>query len=272
MARELNGLELQGFIKERQLRQARNLRQEHKIVPTLLILKSPSASPVIDTYIRMKQRYAEDIAIEVVAESVPENDMIARIQAANTDSNYHGIIVQLPLEDTSQTNEICNTIDPSKDVDGLGENALFPSATAQGIDWLLTGYNVELDDKHIVIVGNGKLVGAPLSKLWKQRGLAVTVLDETSDNVDAVLRVSDVIVSATGVPRLVRSEQIKEKAVVVDAGTASENGTIVGDVEESVRTRSDVTITPVKGGVGPMTIAVLFDHVLETCLRQAGKL
>lgn len=272
MGKELNGLELQGFIKERQLKQSRNLKQQHGISLKLLIIKSPSASPVIDTYIRMKQRYAEDIAIEVVAETVAEADMKARIKNANVDSNYHGIIVQLPLINDSQTDEICNNIDSNKDVDGLGVNAFYPSATAQAIDWLLTGYNVALEDKHIVIVGNGKLVGSPLAKLWKARELKVTVLDEHSDNVDSVLRESDVIVSATGVPRLVRTEQIKQDAVVVDAGTASENGTIVGDVEASARERSDLTITPLKGGVGPMTIAVLFDHVIESGLRAAGKL
>ena len=272
MSKELNGLELQGFIKERQLRQVRNLRQEHKIIPKLLIIKSPSASAVIDTYVRMKTRYAEDILIEVAVESVPETDMKSRIEEANNDSNIHGIIVQLPLENTSQTNEICNIIDSNKDVDGLGENALYPSATAQGIDWLLAGYNVVLEGKHIAIVGNGKLVGNPLGKMWKARGLSVTILDDTSDNVNDVLAASHVIVSATGVPRLIRSAQVRQGAVVVDAGTASENGVVVGDVDPGVRERTDITITPVRGGVGPMTIAVLFDHVIESCLRRAGKL
>ena len=99
MAKELNGLELQGFIKERQLRQVRNLRQEHKIIPKLLILKSPSAGPVIDTYVRMKAAYAEDILIEVEVATVAENDMQKYIQAANIDSKIQGIIVQLPLSD-----------------------------------------------------------------------------------------------------------------------------------------------------------------------------
>lgn len=272
MGKELNGLELQGFIKERQLRQVRNLRQEHSIVPKLLIVKSPSASDVIDTYVRMKTRYAEDIHIEVVVETVAEADMKNRIHEANTDSNIHGIIVQLPLKNVSQTNEICNTIDSSKDVDGLSDAAFYPSATAQAIDWLLAGYNVTLENKHIAIVGNGKLVGNPLGRMWKARGLTVTILDDMSDTIDEVLASSDIIVSATGVPHLVRSEQIKQGAVVVDAGTASENGVVVGDVDSDAREREDITITPVRGGVGPMTIAVLFDHVIEACLRRAGKL
>ena len=272
MAKELNGLELQGFIKERQLRQVRNLRQEHKIIPTLLIIKSPSAGPVIDTYVRMKAAYAEDILIDVEVATVAENDMQKYIQAANIDSKIQGIIVQLPLADKSKVDDVCNSIDSSKDVDGLGANASYPSATAQAIDWLLAGYNVALEDKHIAIVGNGKLVGNPLGRMWKERGLLVTVLDAASNNIAEVLRTSDVIVTATGAPRLITADQVKQGAVVVDAGTASESGQIVGDVDASLRERSDVTLTPAKGGVGPLTYTVLFDHLIEACLRRAGKL
>lgn len=272
MAKELNGAELQGFIKERQLKQVRNLRQEHGIVPTLLIIKSPSASEVIDVYVRMKARYADDISVNVIVESVPEESMKNRIHEANADSNIQGIIVQLPLKDASQTNDICNTIDSTKDIDGLGVGALYPSATAHAIDWLLAGYNVALEGRHIAIVGNGKLVGSPLSRMWKERGLAVTVLDDRSDNVTEVLSGSDIIVTATGVPRLITSEKVQQGAIIVDAGTASEHGVIIGDVDDAVRERTDLTITPIKGGVGPMTIAVLFDHLIEACLRRAGRL
>lgn len=272
MARELNGLELQGFIKQRQLRQVRNLRQQFGIAPKLLIIKSPSASAVIDTYIRMKQRYARDIFIDVEVVAIDEPEMSAYIERANADANIQGIIVQLPLKDKSQTDAICNKIDPKKDVDGLGANAGFPSATAQAIDWLLTGYSVDLNGKQIAIVGAGKLVGAPLAAMWLKRGLAVTSIDESSANVHETLQSSDVIVTATGAPRLITADDVKQKAVVVDAGTASEGGFIVGDVDESVRERKDVTITPVKGGVGPLTYTVLFDHLIEACLRQAGQL
>lgn len=272
MARELNGLELQGFIKQRQLRQVRNLRQQFSIAPKLLIIKSPSASAVIDTYIRMKQRYARDILIDVEVATVDEVEMPNYIERANVDSNIQGIIVQLPLKNVSQTDAICNMIDPKKDVDGLGAHASFPSATAQAIDWLLAGYSIELSGKHVAIVGAGKLVGAPLASMWAARGLMVTSLNASSVNVHETLQSSDVIVTATGVPRLITADDVKQKAVVVDAGTASEGGYIVGDVDDSVRARTDVTITPIKGGVGPLTYTVLFDHLIEACLRRAGQL
>ena len=167
MARELNGAELAGFIKERQLKQVRNLRQEYEVAPKLLIIKSLSASEVIDTYIRMKIRYADDVLVEVETIALPESDMVDRIKQANIDSNIHGIIVQLPLANDSQINTILDSISPQKDVDGLGVDAEFPSATAEAIDWLLAGYNVELKNKNIALLGRGRLVGAPLEKLWR---------------------------------------------------------------------------------------------------------
>lgn len=272
MTKLLNGLELQSYIKARQLRQVRNLRQEHHIVPRLLILKSLGASPVIDAYVRMKTKFAEDIEVEVIVESLSEADMINRIAEANIDSKIQGIIIQLPLDDISQTDTLCNKITPEKDVDGLGVGSLFPSATAQAIDWLLAGYGIDLTKKHIAIVGNGRLVGNPLSQMWKSRGYMVTILDDSSDNIPEVLRASDVIVSATGSPRIVKSCDVKPGAIVVDAGTASEKGKIVGDVAEDVRERKDLTITPKKGGVGPLTYTVLFDHLIEACLKKAGML
>ena len=270
--KELNGLELQGYIKARQLRQVRNLRQQFGIVPKLCIIKSTAAPDVIQTYVRMKQRYADDVLIEVEVLTLDQSSMPEAIRRANESREIQGIIIQLPIDDPSETEMLCDLISPTKDVDGLGRGALYPSATAQAIDWLLAGYNVELQDKHIAVVGNGKLVGNPLSKMWKQRGLMVTVLDEYSEDAEKVLSQSDVIVSATGVPRLITSQKVALGAVVVDAGTTSENGQIVGDVDESVRIRDDVTITPVKGGVGPLTITVLFEHVIEACFKQAGQL
>lgn len=268
----LNGLELQGFIKERQLHQVRNLRQQFAMAPRLLILKSPDASPVIDAYIRMKVRYAADILISVLVETCDEQTMKSRIKQANIDSTIQGIIVQLPLKNVGQTNEICNLIDPIKDVDGLGSHALFPSATAQAIDWLLVGYNVELRNKRIVIVGNGKLVGRPLYTMWQKRGLTVTVLDDQSGPIGDTVQTSDIVVSATGVPHLITNDMVHAGMVIIDAGTASEHGVLMGDVDDAVRQRHDIVITPRKGGVGPLTYTVLFDHLIEVCLRQAGQL
>ena len=270
MAKSLDGKELQGFIKERQLKQVRQLRQAYGIKPRLTIIVPEGASEVIGAYVRLKRRYAEDVLIDVEIVELPESDMKEYIKKINIESNIQGIIVQLPLKNLSQTEEICNSIDSKKDVDGLGSTAEYNSATAEAIDWLLAGYNVSLEGKKITLVGHGKLVGGPLGDIWQKRNLDVTILDERSQNIRETLKRSDIIVSAAGVPRLVSSEDIQPGAVVIDAGTTSENGTLVGDVDVAAQERQDITITPLKGGVGPMTIAVLFDHVIQACQKQAG--
>ena len=181
----------------------------------------------------------------------------------------HGIIVQLPLLNPSETDEVLAEISPSKDVDGLCIDSKFDAATPIAINWLLAGYNVELMGKKIAIVGRGRLVGAPLEKMWLNSNLNVTVFEEGDDL--SRLANFDVIVTATGVPDLIRSEMVRLGAVVVDAGTASEHGKIVGDVASEVRNRTDVTITPVKGGVGPLTVSALFDNVILAARRVADQ-
>jgi methylenetetrahydrofolate dehydrogenase (NADP+)/methenyltetrahydrofolate cyclohydrolase len=156
-----------------------------------------------------------------------------------------------------------NAVVPKKDVDGLGKEAILTPATAMAIDWLIAGYNVELRAKKIAIVGNGRLVGAPLAKLWKQSGLDVTVYDDTTEDLPSAVRASEVIVTATGTPSLITAEMLQPGAVVVDAGTAAEHGKIVGDLAADVRLRDDLILTPEKGGVGPLTVTALFDNVIR---------
>lgn len=269
MAKLLSGTELVGYVKERQARQVRALRQAHHVFPKVVIIKSIHATPVIDAYIRMKQRYGDDILIESVVETLADEDMPAAIAKYNDDDSIHGIIVQLPIDDISKTDEIVNGIAPEKDIDGLGKDAQFDSATALAINWLLAGYAIDLHAKKIALVGHGKLVGAPLARMWQASGYNVTVIDRQHPDMAGVLRKSDVIVTATGVPRLITSNLVPPGATVIDAGTASEEGGIVGDVDPAVRDRDDVKITPEKGGVGPLTIAALFDNVIRSASRVA---
>lgn len=267
MARKLlNGKELAGFIQQRQAKQVRMLRQAHGIIPKLVIIMSDTASPVIETYVRMKKRYGEDILIETDIIACQQSDMPAEIKQANEDASVYGIIVQLPIDDPTQTERIVNLIDPAKDVDGLGDKPAYASATAEAIDWLLAGYSVSLEDKRITLLGNGKLVGAPLAKLWQKAGYDVTVLDKFSQNIDETLLGSEVIVTATGKARILHDGNVPKNAIVVDAGTASEDGRVVGDSAPELQVRQDIMITPPKGGVGPLTVVVLFDHVIQACL------
>ncbi|MDO4872338.1 MAG: bifunctional 5,10-methylenetetrahydrofolate dehydrogenase/5,10-methenyltetrahydrofolate cyclohydrolase [bacterium] len=274
----LNGAELRDFIKERQAKQVRALRQSWRVVPKLVIFYA-SESPVTGTYMRLKENYGADILIEVERRKVELSKMQEAIRKANFEKDVHGIIVQLPLENeqnqrisVAETEEILAEIAPEKDVDGLNAGD-YDSATAQAINWLLAGYNVELKGKQIAIVGQGKLVGAPLAKMWENSGFQVAKFDETNaEEMQKTLSSFDIVITAVGKPGLIDSRMLKPKAVVVDAGTASEKGEIRGDVAEEVRlTRDDLTITPKKGGVGPLTVAALFDNVIQAARKIANQ-
>ena len=266
--RELNGSELAGFIKERQAKQVRALRQAWHINPRLAIVTDVE-NPVIETYMRLKQRYGADILIDVEIHRVSAGGALEVIQELNNRDDVQGIILQLPISNADQTEELLESIREDKDVDGLRKRAIFQAATPTAINWLLAGYGVDLKGKKVAIVGRGRLVGAPLEKMWLKSGVDVTVF-EKGDDLSQLINY-DIIVSATGVPGLIKSQMIKTKAVVVDAGTASENGKIVGDVSEEVRQRNDVIITPKKGGVGPLTVSALFDNVITACLKIANQ-
>lgn len=266
----LNGAELRDYIKVRQAKQVRALRQAWGIFPKLAIIQC-NDDPVIDAYVRLKPKYGEDILVDTDVYKIPQSEAIAKIRELNVDETVHGIIVQLPLIDPpEQTQEILDAVAPEKDVDALGINATLDPATPLAINWLLAGYNVDLRDKKIVIVGNGRLVGAPLAKMWRNSGHNVTVLTREDGDIAAKIHEADIIVTATGNAGLITSDMIKVGAVVVDAGTASEDGVIKGDVAPEVyETRDDLKITPVKGGVGPLTVAALFDNVIQAARKVA---
>ena len=266
--RELNGSELAGFIKERQAKQVRALRQAWHINPRLAIVTDVE-NPVIEMYMRLKQRYGADILIDVEIHRVPAGGALEVIQELNNRDDAQGIILQLPISNPEQTDELLESIRENKDVDGLRKKAIFQAATPTAINWLLAGYGVDLKGKKVAIVGRGRLVGAPLEKMWLKSDVDVTIF-EKGDDLSQLINY-DIIVSATGVPGLIKSQMVKAKAVVVDAGTASENGKIVGDVSEEVRQRNDVIITPKKGGVGPLTVSALFDNVITACLKIANQ-
>lgn len=261
----LSGAELAGYVKENQAHTVRALKAR-KVTPKLVILRD-NDSPVILKYVHLKQQYGDDIG--VVVEDWCREDLAEAVREANEREDVHGIIVQLPLKDPSMTDEVVTKITAEKDVDGLGtetrykdgEPAVFESATATAINWLLAGYDVDLAGSKIALVGRGRLIGAPLMRMWNNSGYDVTAFGRDSDL--ALLKNFDVIISATGVPHLIKADMVKTGAVVVDAGTASEGGVLVGDVDQSVREREDLTaITPKIGGVGPLTVTALFEHVL----------
>jgi len=264
----LNGSELAGYIKERQAKAVRDLRQAHNIIPKLAIIQCKD-DPVINTYVRLKKKYGADILVEVEVHFVDQNQIAGLLHKLNADKTVHGIIVQLPLTDPSQTDEIVDLVQGSKDVDALGKDAKFDPATPLAIMWLLSGYNVELNGQHILLIGRGKLVGAPLEKILKSSGLDVEVIDREAKDLSQHTKKADIIITATGSPAILYSDNIKFGAVVVDAGVASESGKTVGDLADDVYERQDLTITPKKGGVGPLTVCALFENTIIAARRAA---
>lgn len=264
----LNGKELSEYIKERQAKQVRALRQAWGVEPRLAIVHTID-HPTINVYMRMKQRYGADIHIDTDIYHVAQQEAPAVIEKLNADPAVHGIIIQLPLEHPEDTETLVNMVAPEKDVDALGANALFDPATPMAILWLLAGYNVDLQGKKVLLIGRGKLVGAPLGRMLESSGVDVTYADRSTTDLRAATLEADVIITATGSPAIIYPDMVKQGAVVVDAGVAGEEGKTVGDVAPETYDRDDLTITPVKGGVGPLTVCALFDNVIRAARRDA---
>lgn len=262
MKKSLNGAELAGYIKERQAKQVRSLRATHKIHPKLAIIRT-NPDPVVDSYMRLKQNYGREIDVAVAVHTIDQSEAITTIKELNKDDSIHGIIVQIPLPDKSQTDKVLNIVSPEKDVDGLRNKTVFEPATPMAINWLLAGYNIELKGQKLVIIGKGKLVGTPLAKIWKRQKLDVTSVDRKTNGIKAIIAQADIIVCATGAPGLITKDMVKPDAVIVDAGVATDSNGLVGDVDPGVRDLPGVTITPEKGGVGPLTVCALFENVIR---------
>ncbi|HET8992079.1 MAG TPA: bifunctional 5,10-methylenetetrahydrofolate dehydrogenase/5,10-methenyltetrahydrofolate cyclohydrolase [Candidatus Saccharimonadales bacterium] len=261
----LNGSELAGYIKERQAQQVRRLRQAFNIEPKLAIVVT-GENPAAEIYMKVKKRYGSDILINVDIHRVSQAEIPSLIGQLNDDETVQGIILQLPLEDKSKTDELVKLIDPSKDVDGLNPVSDFDPATPMAILWLLSGYNIDLLGKSVLLVGQGKLVGAPLKRILNDSEIEVSVADRSTKDLKEATLNADVVITATGVAGLIKSDMIKPGAIVIDAGVTSEESNTRGDVAREVYDeRDDLTITPIRGGVGPLTVCALFENLIQAC-------
>ena len=247
----LSGNDLVAYIQQRQYQAVSSLRKKLK-----LAIVRQGVNPSTDVYMRVKKAYGQDLGIDVVIFNEQAKDLIDRIKTLNIDEAITGIIVQLPLVDAKLTDEAISTIDINKDVDGLAPNSRFEAATPKAIIWLLAGYNIDLKDKHIAIVGQGRLVGLPLARALDKLTNNLVRLDENDKNIAEQLLGSDIIISATGRAGLIESEWVKSGAVVIDVGSPE------SELSEKLRLRDDIKISSNPGGVGPVTVAALFDNVI----------
>ncbi len=253
----LAAADLTGYIMERHRQQVRAL----VVAPMLAIAVVGEAANA--GFIRAKRRYGEEIGAAVTVESVDDQAALLKlIQTWNEAPAVTGLIVQLPLPTDFDTDAAVAAITATKDVDGLREDSSFESATAKGIMWLLSRADVNLKTARVCVVGQGQLVGQPVAAMLEASGATVVRCDISTVDLTDRTKAADVIISGVGRAGLITSAMVKSGAVVIDAGTSLVDGRPVGDADPALYDRADIIITPVPGGVGPMTVAALFDSLL----------
>ncbi len=231
---------------------------------------------VSEQYVKMKAKRAENVGIKFHKASFPStittNELVSEINKLNNIENMCGIIVQLPLPESIDKKVILDTIKPELDVDALGsftsekfyngeKGLALPTALACMA--ILDSLNIDLSQKNIIVLGQGELVGKPVAAMLKKRDFKVTTISSKTDNKEEIIKNADVIISGIGKGAYINGDMIKEGVVIVDAGTSESGAGIVGDVDiYSVQDKAS-HVSPVPGGVGPVTVAMLFKNVLE---------
>lgn len=253
---------------------------EHQVVPGLAVVLV-GHDPASEIYVRNKVKQATKIGIHSVVKRLPEDTsevaLLQVISELNADPEIDGILVQLPLPDQIDEETILLAVDPNKDVDGFhpynfgrlwsGQRGLVP-ATAAGIMKLLADYRISVAGKNALVIGRSLIVGRPLAALLLAANATVTIAHSQTQNVAQLAQQADIVVAALGVPKYVTSDFIKPGAVVIDVGTNRVDGKLVGDVDfDSVASKA-AFITPVPGGVGPMTIAALLSQTVDLAQKR----
>jgi methylenetetrahydrofolate dehydrogenase (NADP+)/methenyltetrahydrofolate cyclohydrolase len=245
-------------------------------------------NPASQTYVRNKRKACQQVGIESWLHQLPietsQEELLDLVRRLNTDPAVHGILVQLPLPNQIKEPAVVAVVSPLKDVDGFGPENLglltagqprYLPPTPHGVQQLLLRNNIPIEGRQVVIVGRSNIVGKPLALILMQKAAGanatVTVCHSRSQNLQAITRTADIVVVAIGQPRFLKADMIRPGAVVVDVGTNRlPDGKLVGDVDfEAVREVASA-ISPVPGGVGPMTIAMLLHNTLQAAELQIG--
>ncbi|WP_125605545.1 bifunctional methylenetetrahydrofolate dehydrogenase/methenyltetrahydrofolate cyclohydrolase FolD [Lapidilactobacillus bayanensis] len=250
------------------------------IVPTLAVVLV-GEDPASQIYVRNKIKMAQRVGIRSINQTLPatatQAEVLAVVAELNADPEVDGILVQLPLPDQISEETVLLAVDPHKDVDGFhpfnlgklwsGQPELVP-ATAAGIMHLLAEYQLDVDGKNVLIIGRSLIVGRPLAGLFLAANATVTIAHSHTQNIQTLAQQADIIVAAIGQANFVTADLVKPGAVVIDVGTNRINGHLVGDVDyELVAEKADF-ITPVPGGVGPMTIAALLSQTTDLAEKR----
>lgn len=244
--------------------------------PTLVVILV-GENPASKIYVNNKKKTAEKLGINSVVINYPENisekELLTKIEELNNDKDVTAILVQLPLPKHISKENVMNTISPQKDVDGFtpynvgklfsGETPIVYPCTPKGVLLLLDEYNIGLDGKHAVVVGRSNIVGRPMSQMLLNRNATVTVCHSHTKNLSDIIKTADIVVSAVG-KNIIEGEMLKSDCVIVDVGIfKDENGKTRGDVDFESASKTASYISPVPGGVGPMTITSLMLNTVE---------
>jgi len=285
MALILDGKALSKKIREEIRKEVKSFTLKGLRPPSLAVILVGN-DPASEIYVNNKRKACEKVGIRSLfyklPENVPEEKLLGLIYELNLNEEVDGILVQLPLPKHISQTKVILSISPTKDVDGFHPENMgklvaqiddgFIPCTPLGIDILLRHYGIEVEGKDITIVGAGFIVGRPLSLLMLWRNATVSVCHIYTKDIRKFTKEADILISATGVPHLIKEDMVKEGAVVIDVGISRLNGKIVGDVDfERVKERVSA-ITPVPGGVGPMTVTALLLNTLKAYKRKFSHL
>jgi methylenetetrahydrofolate dehydrogenase (NADP+)/methenyltetrahydrofolate cyclohydrolase len=290
----LDGKIAANFFSESLSKEVAEFERVHKLKPHLAALMVGKSGPS-ETYVAAKMEACKKIGFQSslfrFEESISEEELLGEIEKLNSDPSIHGFIVQLPLPSHISVDRIIESVKPEKDVDGfhpinLGKMAkgqpAFASATPWGIIKLLKFYNIDTEGKHVVVLGRSQIVGLPMSLLLSRNSnpgnATVTICHSKTKNIKDLAIQADILIAALGIPEFVTSDFVKQGAVVIDVGisrikdeTKKSGFRLVGDVDYMNVAPKCAAITPVPGGVGPMTIIALMENTLMAAKNQMNR-
>ncbi|GBD91658.1 bifunctional protein FolD protein [bacterium BMS3Abin04] len=287
----IDGKKVAADIRKELKEKISELQSEHNKVPGLVAILVGS-NPASQVYVRMKSKACDEVGIYSVVEKLPfetsEEDLLTIVQNYNSDDRFNGILVQLPLPEHINEDKIIEAISPSKDVDGfhpvnigklmIGQDT-FESCTPAGIVELLKRYNIETKGKHVVVLGRSNIVGKPVANLLLQKkegaNAVVTVCHSAAKNLKDYTLTADILIAAIGRANFVTEDMVKDGVVIIDVGinridddSRKSGYRLVGDVDFENVSKKSSYITPVPGGVGPMTIAMLLQNTYKSFLKS----
>ncbi len=300
-AKLIKGTEIREVILDEIQKEVAEIKEKHGVVPglvTILIGENPASMSYVTLKIKTANRLGFSEIQDSQSEDISEEDLLALVEKYNNDDNIHGILVQLPLPKHINDKKVLNAIDPDKDVDGFhpvnvgrlmigGDEVRFPPCTPAGIQQMIVRSGVETSGAEVVVVGRSNIVGKPIANMMLQKGdganSTVTVVHTRTKDLEGHCKRADILIVAAGVPGLVKPEWIKPGACVIDVGvnrvgekisekTGKKIAILKGDVDFDEAKEIAGSITPVPGGVGPMTVTMLMVNTLKSLKFKLGLL